>query len=104
MLQIVPGWITEAEADIKRLITKIAQEQNINYNLVWDSVTIQESINSIGNALGRIKQSSKSMFTEEELQHFKNIDDSIKKKKKKRKVTKKNANNDMLKVRKSRAK
>ena len=79
---IMPKWFAKVEEDIKRLVHKIANEQNIKFGFVEDSKTIEAAISTIAHRLIFIKDYSHGEFTEEDLKEFKRIKKGMKNKKK----------------------
>lgn len=81
MLIVMPEWYGKAEEEIKRTISKIAEEQNIDWHFISDSKRINDSIQSIASHLIFLKNNTKSQFTDEELEQLKKLEKFSKKKK-----------------------
>ena len=56
MLKLMPDWSTKLREDIESLITKYANDNNINFKFVWDSERINDGKNLIINTMVRIQE------------------------------------------------
>lgn len=88
MIRTLPKWYGRVEGEIKRTISKQANELNIQWRFVHDSKTIDESLNAIMNVLVRLKEEVRGEFNEEEIENFKKFKEATKKKTKKSKAKK----------------
>lgn len=71
---VLPNWYGKAQEEIRRLVHKIANEQNIKFQFVSDSKSINSSIDSICNSLVFLQENTYPEFTVEELKNFKEME------------------------------
>ena len=85
----MPDWYAKAEKQMKDLIWKISQEQNIDWHFISDSQSINGSIESIASHLVFLKNNTKGPFTDEQLKELDDMKKQMKEDKKKKKKEKK---------------
>jgi Icc-related predicted phosphoesterase len=80
MIRVLPGWYGKAEDDLERLIHKIANEQNLDFHVVNDSLTIKNSISNILNTLVHLEDKGCWNLSPEMLAEHKKLEKAMKKK------------------------
>lgn len=98
MIRIMPDWYSEAEKELERAIFKIAQDNNLKLCFIMDSKTIEQAKSMMLQAMVSIYDNSAGQFTQEELKHFKMIEEAMKNSEKNRE---KNSDNNLQKTAKN---
>jgi hypothetical protein len=71
----IPEWVQKAEEELKDTIRKITLKNKLNYHLVRDSKTIDDSIKSICSALQQIPEDRDMVEAEKYFKKQKNHND-----------------------------
>lgn len=78
MMRLLPSWYSKAEEDLRNIIIKIANQNNLNYKFVIDSQQINGCIERILDRLVVISEEAKPQFDIKELEDLKKVRKSLK--------------------------